>query len=461
MSVSTMPSTTQELDASGRKRCHDEFVEPTCGEPFRFELIGKPSVTEAVANLPHSPANPTPNANQGSNSFTIAHQPPAAPTSAAQMPAAPVSTPTQPTTAEHPTKKKRLTKEEKAAKDEEMARKKQERDADRAAKAAKREAERAQKDAEKKLRAEEKEKERLEKEEEEARKTRTQRKLNSFFTIKQATPKKNTATTKADGTNDASPSGIPSQGAVKEVSVYEQMFKPFFVKDQVAVAPICDLDMDAETREAKLRILEDYIHERRGPTEVKPFNPVEMLQLPCLGRRGRVHPSIRKIMADSGGDPAHKPTDLTTESQNTQIRQAREALRTVPMKLLSFREDVRPPYFGTVTNYPPGMAGLPRLARNPMAKDILPLNYDYDSEAEWQDDDGEDIDALDDDEDDLDNDEDMGDFLDDSEDAGLARPAFGGGIEPESTGIRWENCQEQGPSPHMHKFRMEFILGKS
>lgn len=423
----------------------------------------------------HSPfTNPTQtNSAQDSPPTTLPHPPPSvpSPSPSTNPPTNPIPTPTQNPTADHPAKRKRLSKEEKAVKDQEMVKKKEEREADKAAKAAdkakkdaekaKRDTEKAKKEADRKRRAEEKEKERREKEEEEARKVRSQLKLNSFFKINPATPKPNAAI-KTDAVDDASPSGTPKKGAAKETSVYEQVFKPFFIKDQVTVAPVSYLDMDHETKEAKSQILEEYINEKRGHVEVKPFDPVETLQLPCRGRRGRIYPSVRKIMSGFLHDESPpKVIDLSTESQNTQIRQTREALRAVPMKFLGFKQDVRPPYFGTVTNYPSGMASLRRLGRNPLAKDILPLNYDYDSEAEWQEDDGEDVDAMDDDEEDPDNDEDMGDFLDDSEDAGLLRPAFSGGMEPESTGICWESCQREAPLPHMRDFQMEFILGKS
>ncbi|EFX00565.1 chromatin assembly subunit-like protein [Grosmannia clavigera kw1407] len=94
-----------------------------------------------------------------------------------------------------------------------------------------------------------------------------------------------------------------------------------------------------------------------------------------------------------------------------------------------------------------------------MAKTELPLNYDYDSEAEWVDDgDGEDVDDLDDEEEEVEEDEEMSDFLDDSEDAVPLRAAFSGGMEPESTGLCWENQLRQAPLPIMDAYRMEFIM---
>ncbi|KAJ9151600.1 Chromatin assembly factor 1 subunit rlf2 [Coniochaeta hoffmannii] len=376
------------------------------------------------------------------------------------------TTPSQPPNSlqagQQPARKKRATKVEIEARKAEIEAKKAEKeqkDAEKAAKAAEKAAEKAKADAEKQAKAEERERRKREKEEEEARKAeevakkaRAQPTLASFFKPKPTMSKES----KTDDAALASSAGTPQKPEAKEVSVYEQMFKPFFVKEQVTLAPL--FQMDEVTRDAKTRIFEEYLSGKRGEVEVKPFNPEQSLQLPFLVTRGRLYPSVREIMAEWNDNSARKPVDLTTESQNTQIRRTRQALQDVPMKFLGFKEDVRPPYYGTVTNMPNSLAALRKLARNPVTKGVLPLQYDYDSEAEWQEEDGEDVDLMDDEEDDADNDEDMGDFLDDSEDVSLSRPLLVSGLEPESTGICWENRKRLGPLPHMFKFRMEFIL---
>lgn len=74
-------------------------------------------------------------------------------------------------------------------------------------------------------------------------------------------------------------------------------------------------------------------------------------------------------------------------------------IRSLKMKLIQFHEDVRPAYYGTWSkayNDRNCVSG-----RRPFAKDTQVLNYDYDSEAEWDHDvDGDDIHTLDPDEDD-------------------------------------------------------------
>ena len=377
-----------------------------------------------------------------------------------------------PKAADEPPKKKRATAEEKAARDaaleaeklkkqEEREKKKREKEEaekqkaeQRAAKAEQKAADKAEKDQEKRQRAEEKDKKRREKEEEEAKKSRKQMKLTSMFGRPETTPKKEPATSKLD---EAQPAGLTPKREVKETSLYESMFKPFFIFPHVHLAnngPV----LDEETREAKAKILDEYISGERQHLATT-FDPLEVLQIPYKIRRGRVYPSVKNIMADFKGFSSNALPDLTTESQNAQIRQTTEALKLVPMKSIKFREDVRPPYFGTISGLPTGVKSLQNLARKPISK-TLPLNYEYDSEAEWQEEEGEDVDDLDDDEEEADPDEDMGDFLDDSEDAGPARIGFSGSMEPESTGPCWED-RKRKTEPKLYKFRMEIILGES
>lgn len=74
-------------------------------------------------------------------------------------------------------------------------------------------------------------------------------------------------------------------------------------------------------------------------------------------------------------------------------------IRSLKMKLIQFHEDVRPAYYGTWSKAYNGRNCVN--GRRPFAKDTHVLNYDYDSEAEWDHDvDGDDIHTLDPDEDD-------------------------------------------------------------
>lgn len=367
-------------------------------------------------------------------------------------------------------KRKRLTSSEKEEKAKADAARKQEKEEQKAlaetkkrAQAEERERKKKQKEEEDKRKVEEKEAKRREKEEEERKiqdaknkKERSQLKLNSFFKKGEpSTPKKMpalTASTAQSTPLKSSPRKVP----VAEVSEYDRIFKPFFVKENVIVATSL-YGLDAETKDTKSRILDEYLSGARGqfvPSALNASAAVDYFHLPYRQPRGRRRPTVRKIMSMLAD------TDVG-DTDNPQTKMALDLLKTIPMKFLGFREDVRPAYYGTATNIPVH-ARLSKLARNPMAKTELPLNYDYDSEAEWVDDgDGEDVDDLDDEEEEVEEDEEMADFLDDSEDALPLRAAFSGGMEPESTGLCWENQLRQAPLPIMDAYRMEFILGVS
>ncbi|KAK2068186.1 hypothetical protein P8C59_002843 [Phyllachora maydis] len=396
------------------------------------------SESSALSSLSPSP-NPSPTRPSTMTSVPSKEQ---LPVGTANVDAKTVTMSAPPSTAAPPVtgaKRKRATAEEKAQAEAE----KKERAAERERKKLEKEQEakvraeakaakaavKAKEDAEKKERSEERERKRQKKEEDMAKDKRQQMKLGNFFTLGPATPKKGekaTGPVKSDVA--ASPAGATAKPDQKgAVSLYKQVFKPFFVKEHVTLAPSRP-QVDQDTLEAK-----------------------------CKRKRGRVCPSVRKIMADYGGATESTAVDVSTESQNTQIRQTRDALRLIPLKTLKFHEDVRPPYVGTVTNLPPDSQSLAKLARRPVSRNVLPLHYAYDSEAEWQEEDGEDVD-LEDDEEDLDNDDDLGDFLDDTDDAGPARGhLFTSNMEPESTGLCWEDPQRRSPVPRLYQFRLEFI----
>lgn len=492
MPLLEMSPNVQEAEG-GRKRSHDEYADEvplkvngadgTVNVPNRAyhtspfplghdlkanlamvpALLARVSMTvdstdESLASLTDGTAMP-PRTSPSPNPHTIQAQPAApAPTTDSSNPAN--EKPDQPAA-----KRKRLTPAEKAARAEEEARKKKEREEARqqklaekariekekaAAKAA-RQAEKARREeAEQEARAvkqQERDEKRRKKEEEERRareekerKERSQLKLQSFFK-KPSTPKAAAASPAPGNDVDGSPSVTGS--AKKERTPYERMFQPFFVKEHVRMARHRPW-LDDETADAKARILDEYVSGDRGEADVLPFKPLEALQVVAKPqRKGRSHPPVRDIMEELQTNPS-----------------ALDKLRRIPMKLICFRQDVRPPYYGTLTAVPHqlGPAALARAARRPNGR-VLELLYDYDSEAEWQDDEpGDDLDDMDDEEEDLDEDDDMDGFLDDSEDTGVARRVFAQSMEPVSTGPCWEGGDVH---PDLKAYRMEVILGAS
>ncbi|KAH8879639.1 hypothetical protein GQ53DRAFT_28378 [Thozetella sp. PMI_491] len=475
--VKRVPSEPQGLQlVANKKRARDEssdkenFFTPPKPQSFT-PAHGSPALTvsgSSPANADSPSPNPTPDRAEANALSPTRHSNTTTPSAQS----ATMSSATQP-----PAKKrKRLTEDEKKAKADAEAAKKQEKEAQKAVKAAelakqeeekrrkqeerdkkKREKEEADKvkAEEKRQRNEEKEQKKREKEEEEAKKARSQMRLTSMF-FQKSTPKKETVVDADDDDrkNAVARASTPTRAKDKQLSWYQNTFRPFFLKDNVKLASK-PFAMDEETTEAITRILDEHLEGKRT-YEPQAFDPVEAFKLPFKPLpRGRAYPSVREIMAKYSGSSGN-PIDLT--ARNGQILDAREALKAITLKTLKFREDVRPPYIGTVSSLPAGVDSLRKLARNPASRKVLSLDYEYDSEAEWQDDDGEDLENDEDDDEDLDEDEELEDFLDDSEDIGLTRPQFLGGMEPKSHGPTWENELRRGDEPHLYKYRMEFCL---
>lgn len=348
---------------------------------------------------------------------------------------------------------KKAKEDEAAARKQELEKKKKEAEAAKALKEQQKELKRAEKEKAEKAKEEKKketERRAREKQEEAERKARAQPKIANFFT------KPKEPATKPEVKDAVVKARSPSP--VARSTEYEKLAQPFFVHQHVRLAKSI-YSMDEETRKAKLTILDDHLTGKRPPVSTKPFNPVETLQLVAAPRpRGRLYPSVRELMSEQYS------MDQTAEAQKLQAEKTRQTLKGIRMKQLSFHEDVRPGYYGTITSVQ-SLENLRKLAKNPIAKD-LPLNYDYDSEAEWvqgdeePDDEGEDLDDEEDEEED--DDKSIDEFLDDSEDVARVRGpyAMGNLLEPEVSGICFEDQERHNPNSEMRKFQMEFIIRK-
>jgi chromatin assembly factor 1 subunit A len=153
-------------------------------------------------------------------------------------------------------------------------------------------------------------------------------------------------------------------------------------------------------------------------------------------RRARIRRvvPVRDMVAKLEGSE-DEPIDLTANYSGAATSQS---LKSVPYKVLHFREDVRPPYQGTYTR-PVSPRSARKLSRRPVHRGLPDTDYDYDSEAEWQEPepDDEDLECDDDLSEDEEGAEEMGDFLDDEADAGK-RIVSTSDVEPLSTGLCWE-----------------------
>lgn len=463
----------------------DSLVLPPISQNgIRSSPHGSPALSDAGSSTPArnspSPQTPTkamPSAQSTNNPSTSS----TASTTQATMTAKPAA------------KRRKFTAMEKAARDKEAAEKKREREEQAAVKAAEKAkleeekaarakereeqaavkaAEKAKLDEEKAARAKEREEKRKKKEEEDQvkaekkrkkeeeheKKARSQMTLGAFFS-KPKSPQKTAADSDAKPGSPSKPDAAASTPK-PALSAYDRLFKPFFVRENTRWKRSL-VQMDEETREAKSRILDEYISgQRELQSHPGSFDPVELLCLPSKPpKRGRVHHPVKHIM-ETAYKEAEKSGNSGGSAAKDAVQLVRKRLAKVPMKVIAFSQDVRPPYYGTVTFKPfaLGRGNMYRLARRTTGR-RLPLDYEYDSEAEWQDEEGEDVDVDDDDEE-LDDEDDMEGFLDDSEDAGLARRVFANTMEPDSTGICFENHHRLGPNQTVYEHRMEFIHGK-
>lgn len=513
MPLFEMSPNVQERETLGRKRSHDEYaddavkteqtgtdddlVKPTlqptgntCKDilgctskyheantvlvlpPITHSIIqsspsGSPCLTEGGSSTPAqnspSPQTPTKSTTDSTSQATAANaEPPKSANPAAKR---------KKLTADEKEAKEKELLEKKEAKEKELAEKKREREEkaaqkaaekakleeEKAIKAKEREEKRKKKEEEERKKADEREEKKRQKEEEQQRiqdekdkKLRSQPKLSSFFAAPK-TPKKATleATSKSESPlkTEVLATTEPAGDAA-----YRKRFQEFFIRDNVTVAKLGP-QMDDETRLAKAAIVDECIAGHRSDI-ASLFNPCQLLALPHPSRRrGKLHQSVKHVMEVA--------TNSTAQNNGHQdLQAARKQLEKVPLKIIAFSRDVRPPYYGTLTSRlaAVGQAAMVKQCKNSAAR-VLPLDYDYDSEAEWQEDEGEDL-ELDDEEEELDDEDDLDGFLDDSEDSGLSRSIFANTMEPDCTGVCFEDENRTTPEYSLRAFKMEMINSK-
>jgi chromatin assembly factor 1 subunit A len=181
--------------------------------------------------------------------------------------------------------------------------------------------------------------------------------------------------------------------------------------------------------------------------------------------RGWEQKPMREIMDQLQGGSSN-PIDLTAEQHLTPQKEAVTMAERTAVKFIQFSENVRPAYWGTYT-VPVSLPQLRKLGRSPYTK-VHHLNYDYDSEAEWEEEEGDDV--SDDEEEEEDGEDDMDGFVDD-EDSGPGslkkQPVLTGGMTPVCTGLQWEDehgvlhSADGGPLLiDLEPLEMEFLLRK-
>ncbi|PLN80090.1 chromatin assembly factor 1 subunit A-domain-containing protein [Aspergillus taichungensis] len=341
--------------------------------------------------------------------------------------------------------RRRVKEEEKVAREEEKRKKE------------------AAKEEEKRKKEAAKEEEKRKKEEERLKKERAQPKLNAFFAKPKPVSQPGTSTvshspSKASG--DAPPAEA-GQDSRPTLSDYQRLFPDFFLQSHTTVAPVNRFERDAQA----LQHMRDKVDaQMKSATASAPragFRPSELFQMmPYQRRRGRIPASVKEIllrMQNLGDQPE------TSEA----VQRPRNLLKQVRMKSLKFGEDVRPPYQGTYTRRMPA-AEAHRLMRNPFHRGLPETNYDYESEAEWEEpEEGEELDSEEEEDASEDGEDDLDGFLDDEgdDDPQAAVPGkrrlIVGDLEPACSGLQWQSDHPGGGTAsvdrELQRYRMETI----
>ncbi|KTW29806.1 hypothetical protein T552_01011 [Pneumocystis carinii B80] len=315
--------------------------------------------------------------------------------------------------------------EEKAKKEEERARREEER--------ARREEERVKKKAEKEAKDQEKNEAKKKKEEKREnnveKKPDSQLKLQCFFY--KTHPKENTVEIKDCFSSD-----------------YEKCFIPFFVKQY---ALLSDQHAFVRNLDERMTIMKDM--DAFLDSDFSIISPIKHLlslfktKPVLLFRQPKSHITVKYLLQK------YEQSDSTEDLLNK--------LKIFPMKLLQFKEDVRPPYYGTFSK-----SSFILTPRNPFKIDKGLFNYDYDSEAEWiEEEEGEDIDNMDDSEEEeeaaaLKEDEDDRDFLDDEGESNNTKKKVIVNLIPSVKGLYWQHSNNMDTDDYelFKKFKMNSLL---
>ena len=285
-----------------------------------------------------------------------------------------------------------------------------------------------------------------------------QMRLNAFFAKPKgeaagpgASPSKNTNGGDT-ATNDDAGDAV--------VSDYHRVFPEFFLQSHTSVAPPHRFQRDSEALAVMRQRVDQSLKASKDDSSEPPvFRPSELFRLmPYQRRWGRQAASVKDLLLQiqnmGGSGDAVGTTEVKSSSRRPQ-----ELLSKVRMKSLKFGEDVRPPYQGTFTRKVP-QSSAQKIARNPFRRCLPETNYDYDSEAEWEEpEEGEELDSEEEEEAEDDVDDDLDGFLDDEDEdqpADGKRRLIVGDLEPQSSGLCWQTASNT-VDPGLQMYKIETI----
>lgn len=198
---------------------------------------------------------------------------------------------------------------------------------------------------------------------------------------------------------------------------YDQWILPFFVNEHTEIAPANRFRYKTSSSFDKKELL---LNQSISPEKISTRFQQR--------RRSRKIKSVKEIVEKSEL-PSKESMDRSPRPDD---------LDSIPYKCLFFSHDVRPSYQGTYTRFVSSQSSR-KIARNPTYRGLPDTNYDYDSEAEWQEPEEGDDDLMDEDEmsEDDAGEEEMDDFVDDDGEP-VKRRLIMTDMEPISTGLCWE-----------------------
>lgn len=246
---------------------------------------------------------------------------------------------------------------------------------------------------------------------------------------------------------------------------YDRQFPPFFLQSHTVLAPHSRFSRDEKGMQYAQTKIDEGLGQGAGT--IGPFNAYDLMHLSpdACQRFPRVH-AVKDIVAKIHGSARH-PIDLTDSQARRVIHKPTDLLKTVSMKYLKFFEDYRPPYTGTFTKIQDRRA-MSRLSRKPFSRQLPKIDYDYDSEAEWEEpEEGEDLESEGEEEVGEDEEEnDMEGFLDDEENDSVKKRPLLGDLEPTCSGICWEDLESEDSKLanldvlDLSRFKLDILMGK-
>lgn len=299
-------------------------------------------------------------------------------------------------------RRKEIAKREKEVKKEEERKKKEElrlqKEEEKRKKEEEKEEEKRAKEEDKRAKEAEKQKKEEEKRKKKEQQQKSQMNLSSFFAIQNT---KDASKSKEVTSEEDNQLSLENSTLNETERFYDGYFLPFHLRKNVTVGSCNYLTKENDNGDC-----------------------LSWLKSHKVTRGGSPHTTISSIISMMN-DSTLTESDLS------------DKLKAIPLKFLSFEENIRPPYQGTFSKYCESVACHPFQV---VSEDI---NYDYESDLEWinyEDEEGEDIGDEDSDDGMDDEDEDMDEFLDTEADGVTERGTIMGPLEASVKLNTPENC---------------------